>query len=248
MSGVYERLLQVVETRGAGFFVLLDPDKIPVEAAVERAQLAERGDADGILVGGSLLFLDNFDEYIRSIKRAVDLPVIIFPGSTRQISREADAILFLVFISSRNPNFLIGEQVLAAPIIRSMALEAISTGYMHVESGNVTAVEFFSGSRPIPRSKWDIAVAHALAAEYMGMKLLYMEAGSGAAQAIPDEMIQHVSRHTTIPVIVGGGIRSPEQARAKVEAGARFIVIGNVLEKSPDVESVRAFARAIHKG
>ena len=247
MASTYQRILSVRERRGAGFLVLLDPDKLSVEKAVERARLAEEGGADGILVGGSLLFFDQFDAVIRAVKRAVDLPVIIFPGSTRQISREADAILFLMFISSRNPDYLIGEQVMAAPILRSLGLEAISTAYMHVESGNITTVEFFSGSRPIPRNKSEIAVAHALAAEYLGMKLIYLEAGSGAKLAVPDEMVAAVTREVSIPVIVGGGIRGPEDAARKVEAGAGFVVIGNVLEKDPTASFVRGFADAIHQ-
>ena len=246
MASIYERILGIRREYGAGFFVLLDPDKISVEAAVRRARMAEEGGADALLIGGSLLFLDRLDAFIRAIKESVRLPVIIFPGGTRQISREADAILFLSFISSRNPNFLIGEQVLAAPIIHTLGLEAISTGYMHVESGNITTVEFFSGSRPIPRNKPDIAVAHALAAEYIGMKLIYLEAGSGAKLPVPDEMVREVSRRISIPVIVGGGIRAPEDAARKVEAGAGFIVVGNVLEKDPTVEFVARFAKAIH--
>ncbi len=247
MATTYERLLQTAERRGAGFFVLLDPDKTPIQDAIRRVHMAQSGGADAILVGGSLLFLDELDEFIRAIKSETDLPVIIFPGSARQISKEADAIFFLTFVSSRNPNFLIGEQVLAAPIIRSLRLETISTAYMHVESGNMTTVEFFSGSRPIPRTKHDIAVAHAMAAEYMGMKLIYLEAGSGARLSVPDEMVSQVTRQVSIPVVVGGGIRSPEEAKNKVRAGARFVVIGNVLEREPTVEYVKAFADAIHE-
>jgi len=247
LASTYERILEIRQKRGAGFFVLLDPDKISVESAVRRARMAEEGGADAILIGGSLLFMNDFDAFIRAIKGSVQLPVIIFPGSTRQISAEADAILFLSFISSRNPDYLIGEQVLAAPVIRALGLEAISTAYMHVESGNITTVEFFSGSRPIPRAKADIAVAHALAAEYIGMKLIYLEAGSGARLPVPDEMVQEVARRVEIPVIVGGGIRVPDDAARKVAAGAGFVVIGNVLEKDPTVEFVSQFARAIHR-
>lgn len=247
MSGsIYKHLLSITEKRKAGFFYLVDPDKTTFEKITQVVQRVEKGGCDAILIGGSLLFMNHFDGFIRSVKQETDLPVIIFPGNSRQISAEADAILFLNFISSRNPNYLIGEQVLAAPIIRSMQLETISTGYMHVESGNITTVEFLSGSRPIPRNKNEIAVAHALAAEYIGMKCVYLEAGSGAQYSVPNEMVRSISELINIPLIVGGGIRSPGEAREKVEAGANFVVIGNAMEENFSVSFVQEFADAIH--
>jgi phosphoglycerol geranylgeranyltransferase len=173
-------------------------------------------------------------------------PSLFSPGSSRQISPHASAILFLSLISGRNSNYLIGEQVIAAPIIRKLHLEAISTGYVLVESGKTTTVEYLSGTRPIPRDKPEIAVAHALAAQYLGMKMLYFEAGSGAEFSVPSEMIQAVAREVGIPLIVGGGIRKPEEAYKKVQAGAAFVVTGNVLEKTKDPGQVKAFAEAVH--
>jgi len=244
---IFEKLLSIKQKRGAGYWVLLDPDKQNPEKTVERAtQCAESG-ADALLIGGSLLFSIEFDQLVAKVKEQVPIPVLIFPGSLRQISSFADALLFLVLISGRNPNNLIGEQVLAAPIVKKLGIEPISTGYMLIESGRATAAEFMSNTRPIPRHKPEIAVAHALAAEYIGMKLAYLEGGSGADQPVPNEMIYAVAQHASIPLIVGGGIRTPEVAAQKVAAGASFIVTGNILEKNDDPGLVRDFAAAIHQ-
>jgi len=243
---VIDKLLQAKETKGAGYFVLIDPDKQDIQKAVQMAKKCEQAEVDALLVGGSLLFAHYFDELIQAIKAEVSLPVIIFPGSTRQISPFADAILFISLISGRNPDKLIGEQVTAAPIIKSMGLEAISTAYMFIESGNMTTALFISDTRPIPREKPDIAIAHVLAAEYLGMRIAYLEAGSGAKNSVPDELISTLMKYTTIPLIVGGGIRTPEEARNKVLAGASFIVTGNVLEKNNDPKIIKAFADAVH--
>ncbi|MBN2413808.1 geranylgeranylglyceryl/heptaprenylglyceryl phosphate synthase [candidate division KSB1 bacterium] len=243
---VIEKLFQAKETRGAGYFVLIDPDKQDIPRAVKMAKKCEKADVDALLVGGSLLFAHYFDELIQAIKAECALPVIIFPGGTRQISPFADAILFISLISGRNPNTLIGEQVTSAPIIKAMGLEAISTAYMFIESGNITTAQFMSDTRPIPREKPDIAIAHVLAAEYLGMKFAYLEAGSGAKHSVPDSLISTLQEYVTIPLIVGGGIRTPEEARNKVLAGASFIVTGNVLEKNNDSEFIKAFAQAVH--
>ncbi|MBN1543001.1 geranylgeranylglyceryl/heptaprenylglyceryl phosphate synthase [candidate division KSB1 bacterium] len=243
---VFHELLQARKNKGAGYLVLIDPDKQSLDRAVEIAQKCQENHVDALLVGGSLLFAHMFDELIKAIKAVCHIPVLIFPGGTRQISPYADAILFLSVISSRNANLLIGEQVVAAPIIKSMNLEAISTGYMFIESGSVTSAQFLSGSLPIPREKPDMAMAHALAAEYLGMKCVYLEAGSGAKLPVPVEMIATLARYTEIPMIIGGGICSPEAARERVEAGAAFIVTGNVLEKNPDSGLIREFADAVH--
>jgi putative glycerol-1-phosphate prenyltransferase len=248
LGTTYHSICSTIEKEKAGFFVLIDPDKISLDSAVEKCQIVEEAGADAILIGGSLLFSNKFDDYIQQVKTGINIPVIIFPGNSRQISPDADAILFLNFISSRNPNYLIGEQVIAAPIIKSMHLETISTGYMHIESGNLTTVEFLSGSRSIPRDKVEIAIAHALAAEYMGMKLVYLEAGSGAVKSIPNEMIKQVTRHVSVPVVVGGGIKSPSQAQEKVQSGAKIVVIGNFLEKKFSQNKVKEFSDAIHGG
>ncbi len=243
---VYERLLEVAKNRGAGYLVLLDPDKTDTRGLQRAAEEAQDHGADAILVGGSLLLNPGFHVAVQAVREVARVPVIIFPGSTHQVCPGADAILFLSLISGRNPMHLIGLQVIAAPLIKAIGIEAIGTGYILVESGKMTSAEFMSDTRPIPREKPDIAKAHALAAEYLGMKLVYLEAGSGAQNPVPDEMVQAVAEYVSIPVVVGGGIRTPEVAHRKVRAGARFVVIGNVLETSGSRSLLREFASAIH--
>jgi len=243
---VYEKLLKISKEKGAGYLVLLDPDQENLNKLASRAKSLEDCGVDGILIGGSLLIHNHFDECIKILKQSLSIPIIIFPGNGQQLSSHADAVLFLSLISGRNPHYLIEEQVRSAPVVKSLGLEAVSTGYMLIESGKTTSVEFMSNTKPIPRNKPEIAVAHALAAEYIGMKLLYLEAGSGAAQPVPDKMIRAVSGSTSIPVMVGGGINQPHIALQKVKAGASFIVTGDVLEKRRDISLVRSFCKMIH--
>jgi putative glycerol-1-phosphate prenyltransferase len=203
---------------------------------------------DGFLVGGSLLMTPDFDNYIKTLKQySKDIPVIIFPGDINQVSAHSDAILFLSLLSGRNPHHIIGSQVMAAPIIHKLKIEAISTAYLLVESGRATAAEFMSGTTPLPRHKIEIAVAHALAAEYLGFKLIYLEGGSGAEHSVPDEMIYAISKTVKIPLIVGGGIRTPQEAAEKAAAGASFVVTGTILEKNSSPQIIKDFSNAIHK-
>jgi len=242
----YETLISIKKKQKAGYLVLIDPDKKPVEEWICLAETCESAGVDGLLIGGSLLFSAAFDRFVEQIKQAVSIPVILFPGNGMQISGHADAILFMTLISGRNAHYLIGEQVIAAPIVRSLKLEAIPTGYMLIESGKTTAAEFMSHSQPIPRDKPEIAVATAMAGEALGLKMLYLEAGSGADLPVPDRMIQMVAGSVRIPLIVGGGIRDPETARAKVAAGASFIVTGTVMEDKGNHDLLKSFAEAIH--
>lgn len=235
---------------------MIDPDKWELNQLAEIAAAAGESGADAILIGGSLLLTANFDDVVQTIRTAAQVPCLIFPGSALQISRYADAILFLSLVSGQNPNYLIGEQIKAAPLIKHLGLESIPTGYMLIESGRVTAAEFMSHTRPIPRDKDDIAKATALAAEYLGMKLIYLEAGSGAQHPVPLDMIRAVAAYINAPVIAGGGVRTPDWAAQCVEAGASFVVTGNVLEKSEGISPgqfsptnlnlMRSFAQAIH--
>ena len=242
----FDRLLSIRKQRGAGYLILIDPDKVHDENLPSFVRSATEAGVDGFLVGGSLMMSDEFEKQITTIKRNTTLPVVIFPGSLFQISAAADAILFLVLISGRNPEHLIGNQVLAAPIIKRLGLEAISTGYMLVGTGTMTSAEFISNTKPIPYHKPDIALAHALAAETIGMKCLYLDAGSGADKPVSDEMIQTVARYSSIPIIVGGGIRKPDEARRKVAAGASFVVTGTILEEQGHSDMIRQFAEAVH--
>lgn len=243
---VYEHLLDTRNRRGSGYLVLIDPDENPESETLRIVEACEENGVDALLVGGSLMLSSRFGSTIQAIKKRFRIPVILFPGSTIQLSEHADALLFLSLISGRNAEYLIGTQVLGAPIVRKMALEAISTGYMLIDGGRPTSVEFMSNSKPIPRDKSDIAVAHAMAGEYLGMKLIYLEAGSGAVHAVPETMIEEVTSYLTIPVVVGGGIRTPEMARSMAESGAGFIVTGNVLENPDNVGLIRELAEAVH--
>jgi len=243
----FQRILNIKQAKGAGYFVLIDPDKWQSDELTDFAIQASEDGADAVLVGGSLLMSASFDALVRLIKQKISIPLIIFPGSPTQVSKYADALFFLSLISGRNPTFLISEQVKAAPVIKTLGIEAISVGYMLIESGTTTSSEFMSNTRPIPRDKPDIAKATALAAEYFGMKMIYLEAGSGAKHSVPETMIQEVRDYVSMPIIVGGGIRTPEDAYRKVQAGASFVVTGNVLEGERKSNLIKEFAAAIHR-
>lgn len=235
----------VLKKHRAGYLVLVDPEQCEVETCGKLACEIERSGADAILLGGSFLTTD-LHEIAKALKAETELPVVLFPGDSMHLTPHADAILYLSLISGRNPNYLIGEQIKAAPWIQRYGLNPIPTGYMLIEGGSRTAVEFMSGTLPIPRDKPDIARPHALAAEYLGMQMVYLEAGSGALHAVPAAMISAVKSQISIPLIVGGGIRTPETAAEKVAAGADFIVTGNVLEEHGSPELMKAFATAVH--
>ena len=242
---VYDYLMEVVGKKGAGYLVLLDPEKLSLARVGEVVSQIWKGGADAILIGGSTLYSADFDAIVAEVKGNSERPVIIFPGGAYQISRHADALLFLSLISGRNPQYLIGEQVRAAPLIKRYGLETIPVGYMLIESGNLTSVQFVSNTSPIPRDKIELAKSHALAAQYLGMKMVYLDGGSGAKESVPTRMIKEIRDSIALPVIVGGGIRRPEEAREKVEAGADFVVTGNLIEENPAM--VKDFAEAIHR-
>ncbi len=240
----YQKLLAIRKNRGCGFMVLLDPDRLSPRKLALFAASCEKTGADAFLFGSSIMIANHFEKSLRAVKNAVNRPVIIFPGSSAMISRHADAILFLSMISGRNPDLLISEHVKAAPALKQIGLEPIPTAYMLIESGVHTAVSFISNTFPIPSDKPDIASVHALAGQYLGMKLVYLEAGSGAKRHVPVEMVKQVCEYVDIPVIVGGGIRDENTAHDLARTGASFIVIGNALEDSPEL--ARSFAKAIH--
>lgn len=245
---IYEQLLDAHREGRPQLFVLVDPDKADPSALPGFVADAQDAGVDGFLIGGSLALLPRFEECIRAMKVAARVPVIIFPGGIHQVSGEADAILFLSIISGRNPEQLIGQHVLAAPMLRELGLEPISTGYMIISSDAVTSTEYMSYSKPIPREKPEIAAAHALAAEMLGMKLVYLEAGSGAPQSVPPQTIRMVRTLVDIPIVVGGGIRTPGAAAEKVAAGASIVIIGNHFEDDGNHSQLRAFAEAVHNG
>ena len=245
MDTVYRHMLEIKRERGAGYVVLLDPDKYAPEDLALQAGIISKY-ADLIFVGGSLCVRHDFDEAVERVKAASAVPVVIFPGDSTQVSRHADALLFLSLVSGRNPDLLIGEHVKAAPRIHRFGLETIPVAYMLVESGETTSVQFISQTHAIPPAKPELAVAHALAGQYLGMKMVFMEAGSGARRHVPVEMVKAVAGYVSIPLIVGGGIKTPEEAGALAEAGASFIVTGDVIEKQGGMDMLRDFTAAVH--
>jgi len=243
---IYQHLENTIDQKGAGYFVLIDPDTRTDESLKTFVRKVNQAGVDGILVGGSLLMGASFNETLKEVKKDSDVPVIIFPGSVKQVSPFADAILYISLISGRNPAYLFGDHVLAAPAIKKVDLEPISTGYMLFKCGRTTTAEYMSNTKPLPPHKPEIAAAHALAAQYMGMKLIYLEAGSGADYPIPVELIKTVKNYIDIPIITGGGIRKPEQAAERVRAGSDFIVTGNIFDENDDLGLMREFVSAIH--
>jgi len=240
---VYHYLLNVLKEKKKGFFFLLDPDRVTPQNVRTIVEGINRNEVDAILLGTSVLFNFDLDRVAKEIKRHSKVPVILFPGSAYQLSPDIDAVFFLSLISGRNPELLIGEHVRAAPLIRKHGIEPIPVGYMLIESSNLTSARFMSNSLPIPRDKPDIAKAHALAGEYLGMKLIYVDAGSGADMSVSDEMIAAIKSITTIPLVVGGGIRTPEEVKKKAEAGADFVVVGNAFEN--DISRLQDFCGAL---
>jgi len=244
---VYNKINDIIAEKGACYLILIDPDKQKSEELPNFLTLCEENGVDGFLVGGSLMMSGDYAGFIELVKKNTGLPVIIFPGAVNQVSGIADAILFLSVISGRNAEHLIGKHVLASPLIKKTGIEPISTGYMLIESGKMTTAQYISGSNPIPSNKPEIAVATALAGEYLGMKLIYLEAGSGADNHVPFEMVKAVSKNITIPLIVGGGIRDAETAFEIVKSGAKIIVTGNFFEDKKNIDKIKDFAKAIHQ-
>jgi phosphoglycerol geranylgeranyltransferase len=243
---VFSAILGAIARGDRQYWVLLDPDDFPQREAADLAAYAQKQcGVDAILVGGSLMHTARFDAFVAAVKKSVSIPVILFPGDATQLSRHADALLYLSLISGRNPVNLIGEHVKAAPLIRTIGIEPIATAYMLIESGTVTSVEFMSNTRPLPREKPAIAAAHALAAQYMGMKLVYLEAGSGAKQTVPEALIREVRNHVDVPIIVGGGIRDAKTAKRLVAAGADIIVTGNMLRRPGGRQRMKEIAKAV---
>jgi phosphoglycerol geranylgeranyltransferase len=238
---IYSHILKSKLRRKKQFAVLIDPDKFESEEILD---LAEKSHVDLILIGGSIITNGNFEKCIETVKKKSKIPVVIFPGNNLQISKKADALLLLSLISGRNPDMLIGKHVISAPLLKSSGLELLPTGYMLIESGKQTAALYMSNTAPIPSDKEDIAMCTAMAGEMLGLKLIYMDAGSGAKNCVPETMIKKVSKAITIPLIVGGGINTPEKALKACSAGADIIVVGNALEKNKSL--LKKIADTIH--
>lgn len=234
MHNIYNEILRSKKEKKKLLAILLDPDKISQDSLQNIIPKINQSPATHIFIGGSLVLTNNIDEIIMELKQKTALPILLFPGNPSQISIEAHGILFLTLLSGRNPDFLIEHQVKAAPFLKKTNLEIISTGYILIDGGNQTAVASVSKTIPLPRHNSDIAVATALAGEFLGNKLVYLEAGSGANLSVPLETISLVSKNIGIPLIVGGGIKDIQGIDDAYAAGADLIVIGTAFENDPN--------------
>lgn len=232
---IYQNICQAKRDNQKSFAVLIDPDTLRQGHIDDVIAKAVSAGVDYFFVGGSLIVDDMMDAVLSEVRSKCDIPLILFPGNSFQISTKADAILYLSLISGRNADLLIGKHVIAAPFLKKSNLEILPTGYMLIDGGIETTVSYMSNTKPIPRDKNSIAVCTAIAGELLGMKMIYMDAGSGAKIPIAESMINKVSQSIDIPLIVGGGITTPEKALANVKAGADIIVVGNAIESDPSL-------------
>jgi phosphoglycerol geranylgeranyltransferase len=227
---IYNQILANKKEGKKSFALLIDPDK--------------QNESELISVGGSLLTNDSLDSCLATLKENSDIPVVLFPGNAMQVNDKADGILFLSLISGRNAEMLIGKQVITAPILKQSSLEVLPTGYMLIDSGKPTTVSYMSNTTPIPAEKNAVAACTAMAGEMLGLKLIFMDGGSGAQNPISEEMITTVSKSVDTPLIIGGGISSGEKAAANCKAGADIIVVGNAIEKNENL--IIEIANAVH--
>lgn len=234
MNKIYQEIVNAKLKKQNLLAILIDPEKVDVEDLFTLAKNINKSPATHLLVGGSTFEGNNFDDFISKLKQNIKLPILLFPGNTSQISKNADGILFLQLLSGRNPDYLIEKQIKAVPFLKKTNLEVISTGYLLIESGTETAVERVSKTKPLDRNNFDYVVQTAQAGEYLGNKLMYLEGGSGAKKAVPLEMIKKVSENIKIPLIVGGGIRTIEGIEKAFENGADMVVIGTAFENDAD--------------
>lgn len=241
---IFNNILDQIKDNKKLFALLIDPDKYSNKKLIQVIDYANKSKVDLILVGGSLIS-NSIDETTRIIKENTDIPVILFPGNVLQITSRADAILLLSLISGRNPDLLIGNHVIAASNIKQSKLDVIPTGYILVDGGNITSVEYMSNTKPIPSDKTDIAVATAMAGEMLGLKTIYLEAGSGANNSLKIEMIKKVKQNINVPLIVGGGLNTPEDIKNTIKAGADIVVIGTAIEN--DISILPHLVNAIHQ-
>ena len=216
------------------FAVLLDPDKLNLDILQEKIDAINSATVDYIFVGGTIIGTDFMDTLLLQLQEKTFVPKIIFPGNGLHINNKADGILYLSLISGRNPEFLIGQHVVSAPILKRSKLEILSTGYILVDGGKPTTASYISNTAPLPNDKPEIAVATAMAGEMLGLKLIYLDSGSGAQIPVSESIIQAVKKHTDTPLIVGGGINSLQKASKALAAGADIIVVGNAIEENPN--------------
>lgn len=247
MSTVLEHIQQLRSQGRKGLALLIDPDKTDADYCHQLAETIKEAPINLLFVGGSLVTKKREQSLIEELRTYFDLPIVLFPGSVFQIDPAADALLFLSLISGRNPEMLIGKHVEAAPLLKGSELEVIPTGYMLVESGTLTTAHYMSGTLPIPHNKPEVAMCTALAGELLGLKLLYLDGGSGAKNPVSVEMIQQVRGAVQAPLIVGGGIRSAAGARKAFDAGADLIVVGTAVEEAEGRERLLEIALETHQ-
>lgn len=229
-------ILEAYKIQGkCGFAVLIDPDGVTADSIKEIAHLCNQSKIAVVFLGGSLMLSNHIDELIAAFKTISQIPVVLFPGHPSQVAPNADGLLFLSLISGRNAELLIGQHVISAPRIKKTTLEVIPTGYIVVDGGKPTTVSYISSTAPIPYDKPDIALCTAWAGELLGLKAIYMDAGSGAEKSISEDMIRTVSANIDIPLIVGGGMRTPEDVSKALNAGAQLVVVGNAIEKNANL-------------
>ena len=243
---IFNQLENVRKKRGAVALALIDPDTKNHNDLKQLLEFINDSDFDSILVGGSLIMDHLFEERMKIIKSNTKLPVIIFPGSSRQISSKADAILYLSLLSGRNPQYLIGEHIESAPIIYSHSIETIPTGYILLDGGMKTSVEIISNTNPLPMNKPDIILAHSLAAQYLGKKIIFFECGSGSLKHVHRILISYICEYINIPIMIGGGINTSDSARELVNAGAGYIILGTKIENSKSSDELTEITNAIH--
>lgn len=243
-DNLYQSLLAKKKKGQKSFALLIDPDKVNMASIDKLCDLAVIARVDYLFVGGSLVISNQLDEVVQQVKKNCSIPVILFPGTPSQVSRFADALLYLSLISGRNPELLIGQHVISAPFVKQSGLEIISTGYIVIDGGAPTTVSYITNASPVPADKNEIAMCTAMAGEMLGMKLIYMDAGSGAKRAVSEDMIAQVSRCIQVPLVIGGGIKDPEKAYLDAKAGADVIVVGNAIEK--DNSLIREISAALH--
>lgn len=238
-KGIYTSWCENKAANEKRLAVLVDPDKADIRHLEYLKEAAALGFVDYFFIGGSLLTTSNLNATMQFLKKHTSVPLVLFPGSTMQIHRDADGILFLSLISGRNPDLLIGKHVEAAPILATSNTEIIPTGYIIIDGGKATAASYMSNTQPIPIDKPEIAVCTAMAGEMLGLKCIYLEAGSGALNPVPTEAIKQIRKKVSVPIIAGGGIRDVETAKVICEAGADILVVGTKFENDPStMESI----------
>lgn len=241
---VYRQLLFWQQEKRKAIALLIDPDKHDECSLNQIVSIGQDAGIDLYLVGGSLITTTRLHDTITLVQKYAKVPVILFPGNAAHVVAGADAVLFMSLISGRNAELLIGQQVVAAPLLRHIGTEVISTGYVLIDGGKPTTVSYISNTMPIPADKPDIVVATALAGEMLGLKCIYLEAGSGAAHPVPQEVIRAVRENIHVPLIVGGGLRSPTQTLEACQAGADMVVIGHAIEQDPSL--IIEMTHAVH--